>query len=200
MNQLLLQYYHDYFYRCKLQSKLPVSGDKSAHLHPKQRGPPKASLPFTQDTVSKKTRFQNVNPLLSPIFFIRMKSRRPHLAHFLVPGSRGLDSFARLSPLRIPFILFASSQFLLLSPAQWSSCCCWCAVTARSEWCFWDTTATLKRTQPSLSNGGTKSLLLWILPVLVRFFSPPLKPTSILARYSNHQKPLASLLKPSSSV
>lgn len=108
LNQLLLQYYYFIGANCKV-SYQPFSGDKSAHLHPKQRGPPKADLPFTQDTVNKKTRFQNVNPLLIPIFFIRMKSRRPHLAHLLVPGSPGLDSFARLSPLRIPFILFASS-------------------------------------------------------------------------------------------
>lgn len=103
-----------------------------------------------------------------PIFFIRMKSRRPHLAHLLLPGSWGSDSCARLSPLRIPFILFASSCFLLLRPAQWSCCCGWCAVTARSEWCFWDTTATLTRTQPSLRRGHKVSVL-WILSFLVRF-------------------------------
>lgn len=127
LNQLLLQDHYDYFiganYKVTYQ---PLSGDESAHLHPKQTGPPphsptlplpqkKADLPFTQDTVNKKTRFQNVNPLLIPIFFIRMKSRRPHLAHLLLPGSRGLDSFAGLSPLRVPFILSATSRSLLLS-------------------------------------------------------------------------------------
>lgn len=189
------------FYPCKLQTKLAGLSQATSHpISSHSKGyPRKTDLPFTQDSVNKKTRFQNVNPLLIPIFFLRMKSRRPHLAHLRVPGSRGLDSFALLSPLRLPFILFASSGFWLLSPAQWSCCCCWCAVTARSEWCFWDTTATLTRTQPSLQRGHRVSATLDSVFSLA-FFSPPPKLTLNLAPYNLHQKALVSLGKPRSAL
>lgn len=158
-----------------MQSEPPASLRRQVSPPPGKAkgGPPpprKADLPLTQDTVHKKTRFQNVNPLFMPIFLSRTESRRPHLAHLGVPGSRGLGSFAPLSALRIPFMIVASSQCLLLSPAQ-RSCCCWCAVTARSEWCFWDTTATLTRTQPSLRRGHKVSATLD--SVFSRAFPPP---------------------------
>lgn len=77
VNQLLLQYHDDHVIGANDKvTYQPLSGEESAHLHPKQTGPPQhppppppkkqkqeADLPFTQDTVNKKTRFQNVNPL-----------------------------------------------------------------------------------------------------------------------------------------
>lgn len=120
MNQLLHQYYPDYFIRANCKLSLLASPRRRVTPSPSTaEGTPRkqADLPFTQDSVNRKTRFQNVNPLLIPIFFFRMKSRRPHLAHLLVPGSRGLDSFALFSPLRLPFILSASSGFWLPQPS-----------------------------------------------------------------------------------
>lgn len=52
VNQLLHQYYHDYFIRanCKVSCQ-PLSGDKSTHLHPKNMG----GSPRKQTYLSHKT-------------------------------------------------------------------------------------------------------------------------------------------------